>query len=346
MPIHPLQSKARLSGNPVIGKERVTFLWQGRNAPYLIDDVHNWEENPQTMQRISPGLWAFSMPLAADAYLEYSFIDAKTGERIPDPLNKNRIWNGINAYNSFFFMPQTNPSGFIKSLRNVLKGKMTRHLIPTHELVSGTKRAVYLYQPPVQSPVPLLVVYDGLDYYRRGKLNIIVDNLIAAKRIRPIAMAMVQSGGSARYIEYSCSDSTLAFISECILPFAQERLDITPPKIEPYGILGSSMGGLMALYTGIRLPQIFGKVISQSGAFSMTEKEFVLADLLRYFPIPEIETWLDVGRYESLLHANHQVYALMTDRGYKVRYHEFPGGHNFTAWRDDISTGLVALFSK
>ncbi len=286
------------------------------------------------------------MPVSADAYLEYSFIDAKTSERIPDPLNNNRIWNGINAFNYFFYMPQTNPSGLIKSLRNILKGKVTHHLIPTLELVAGTKRAVYLYQPPVQSPVPLLVVYDGLDYYRRGKLNVIVDNLIAAKRIRPFAMAMVQDGGSARYIEYSCSDSTLAFISECIVPFAREKLDLTPPKAEPYGILGSSMGGLMALYSGIRLPQIFGKVISQSGTFSITEKEFVLADLLRYFPVPKIEAWLAVGRYETLLHANHQVYSLMKDRGYKVRYHEFPGGHNFTAWRDDISNGLVALFTK
>jgi enterochelin esterase-like enzyme len=344
MPTHPLLAMARTSGNPVIGNETVTFLWQGKTAPQLIDDLHNWEEAPQSMQRVGSELWAYSMPLASDAYLEYAFVDTNSGERLPDPLNRNTVWNGVNAYNHFFYMPQAGPSPLARPLRGADKGTVTRYQVPTRDFATGPERAVYLYQPAVKIPVPLLVVYDGSDYYRRSKLNIIVDNLIASKRVHPFAMAMVNNGGAARTLEYSCSEATIEFVFECVIPIAQENLILTPPGGEPYGILGASMGGLMALYTGMRLPKVFGKVLSQSGAFEYLEHEYVVMDLVRYAPPPDIEIWMDVGRYEVLLHSNRQMYATLKEKQFNVRYHEFSGGHNHTTWRDDIWRGLEALF--
>ncbi len=344
MPTHPLLAMARTIGNPVIEDETVTFIWQGKTAPRLMDDLHNWEEDPQTMQRAGTELWSYSMSLAADAYFEYAFLDPKTGERVPDPLNPNRIWNGINAYNHYFYMPRSGPNPLVQSVKGVARGTVTRHQVPTKEYVVGANRTVYLYQPLVKTPVPLVVVYDGPDYLKRARLNVIVDNLIAAKRVRPFAMAMVQNGGHARSLEYSCSESTLGFVFECVIPLAQEHLTLTPPGGEPYGVLGASLGGLMAMYTGMRLPQVFGKVLSQSGVFILPEHQFVVVDLVRYAPPPEIDIWMDTGHYEGLLDSNRQMYALLKEKKFKVKYHEFSGGHNFTAWRDDIWRGLEALF--
>jgi enterochelin esterase-like enzyme len=344
MPTHPLLAMARTTGNPVLETETVTFLWQGKEAPLLMDDLHNWEENPQTMLRVGEQLWSFSMPLAPDAYFEYAFVDPETGERIPDPLNPNRIWNGINAYNHYFYMPRSGPTPLIRPMKGVARGSVTRHQAETKELAVGSRRSVYLYEPPIKSPVPLVVVFDGLDYFKRGKLNVIVDNLIASKRIRPFAMAMIQNGGPARSIEYTCSESTLGFIFECVIPLAQEYLTLTPPGGESYGVLGASLGGLMALYTGMRMPKVFGKVLSQSGAYLMSDHEYVLMDLVRYAPPTEIDLWMDTGRYEWLLESNRQMYELLKEKKYKVKYHEFSGGHNYTSWRNDIWRGLEALF--
>jgi len=344
MPTHPLLAMARTIGNPVIGGDTVTFLWQGKSAPRLMDDLHNWEEKPQTMQRAGTDLWSYSMSLAADAYLEYAFLDTETGERVPDPLNPNRIWNGINAYNHYFYMPRGGPTPLILPAEGAAKGTVTRHQVSTKEFVVGTKRIVYLYQPPVKAPVPLVVVYDGPDYLKRAKLNVIVDNLIASKRVHPFAMAMIQNGGPARSLEYSCSESMLGFVFECVIPLAQEHLILTPPGGEPYGVLGASLGGLMAMYTGMRLPQVFGKVLSQSGAFILPEHEFVVVDLVRYAPPPVIDIWMDTGRYEWLLDGNREMYALLKEKEYKVKYHEFSGGHNYTSWRDEIWRGLETLF--
>jgi enterochelin esterase family protein len=342
---HTPLAKAGLTGNPAIHGNTVTYIWRGKTAPNLVDDSHNWEENPQTMQQSRKGLWTYSMTLTPDAYIEYAFIDPETGERVPDPLNPNRIWNGIGAYNHFFYMLGSSPTPLRQIARGTPRGKVTLHRVPTDEFILGEHRTVYLYQPPVHEPVPLVVVYDGSDYFKRANLNLIVDNLIASQRVRPFAMAMIQNGGKARSLEYACSDSTLGFILEALLPFTREQLNLVSPMEEPYAVLGASLGGLMALYTALRLPKIFGKVLSQSGAFILPEHEFVVVDLVRHSPPPHLDIWMDAGRFEWLLAGNRQMVALLKKRKYPLTYHEFSGGHNYTSWGNDVWRGLETLFS-
>jgi enterochelin esterase-like enzyme len=344
MPIHPLLAKARLMGNPVIEEEVATIVWQGGSPPRLIDDIHNWDDSPQEMQRVGTGLWSFSIRLPSDAYLEYAFVHPATGERIPDPFNPRHVWNGVNAFNHYFYMPKGISSPLVHPGKGVARGTVTSHALATREYAAGTKRTVYLYRPPVEAPVPLLFVYDGSDYLKRAKLNIIVDNLIAEKRIQPFAMAFVKNGGAARTVEYSCAESTLGLLMECVLPLAKEHLNLEPITKGNYGIMGASLGGTMALYTGLRLPQVFRKVLSQSGAFIAPDYEFVVVDLVRYAPRPELDIWMDAGQLEWLLDGNRQMYALLKEKKYRVKYHEFSGGHNYTAWRNDLWRGLEVLY--
>jgi enterochelin esterase-like enzyme len=201
-----------------------------------------------------------------------------------------------------------------------------------------------LYQPPIKRPVPLVVVLDGSEYLRGASLNIIVDNLIAQKRVAPFAMAMIKGGGLARNQEYSCSDSTLEFILECVLPLAQENLSLIPPERGGYGVAGVSLGGLMALYTAMRLPRIFGKAICQSGAFMFSGSESVLVDLVRHIPPPRINIWMNAGKYDWLLEGNRQMYSLLKKKNFSVNFFEYPGGHNFTSWRNEIWRGMESLF--
>lgn len=344
MPTFPLLALARSTGNPVVQNETATFIWQGRNPVMLIEDLHNWEERPQLMVHSAPGIWMITLNLPPDAYMEYAFLDPKTGQRLEDPLNPNRIWNGINAWNHYFYMPRGAPAILAKKARGAARGTVTRHEVQTRDHTGGSKRTVYLYRPPVNVPVPLLVVYDGPDYLKRANLNVIVDNLIATQRVQPFAMALIQNGGAARTLEYSCADATLGLVFDHVIPLAQEHIPLTPPGGEPYGILGASMGGLMALYTGLRLPQVFGKVLSQSGAFFVPELYSVIDDLVRYLPVPDIRVWMDVGKLEWLLDGNREMYALLKEHKYDVTYREHSGGHNYTSWQNDVWQGLEKLF--
>ncbi|MBI5933223.1 MAG: esterase family protein [Chloroflexi bacterium] len=345
--------RARREGHPLIDGNRVTFLWQGDSAPHLIDDLHGWDDHPQKLRRVSPGLWAASFDLARDAYLEYSFLDPSTGSgqspttksRLRDPLNKKRIWNGINAYNHFFYMPEAAPSPWTIRPREVARGTISSHTVDTWMMKFPGKRAVKLYHPPAKERIPLLVVYDGPDYLSRGRLPIIVDNLITAKRIRPIAMAFLPNGGARRGAEYACSDATLAWIEHDVLPLARRELKLLDIKKHPgaFGVLGASFGGLMSVYTGLRLPDIFGRVLSQSAVFETEGRDFVAVDLIRHAPArPKIH--MDCGRMDFLIEDNRRMIPLLRERGFDLTYHEYGGAHNYTSWRDNIHLGLEEMF--
>jgi enterochelin esterase-like enzyme len=345
---NPLIENAQKYGNPIIAGNRVTFIWVGKTAPHLMDDIHGWEDHPQKMARIEKGLWGYSLELPATTYLEYSFYDPRTKKRIEDPLNKNTVYNGIGHYNHFFYMPEHSATELTLQKKNIPRGKLTHHLVETWMLADDGQRDVYLYCPPVKGPVPLLIVYDGADYLERTKLNIIVDNLIHEKRIQPIAMAFLQNGGNHRGVEYACSDATIMWLDNIVLPLARRKLNLLDTAIHrgTYAALGASFGGLMSMYTGLRMPEIFGKVISQSGVFESEGRDFAAVDLIRTKQSCEIKIWMDVGHFDWLLEDNRRLQPILRENGYDVTYREFSGGHNYTCWRDEIWIALERMFGK
>jgi len=350
----------RQSGNPIIQGDRATFIWEGKSAPNLISDLNGWDVKSKPFKRVSPAsmtdsnksshlgkpVWSCSLTLPRDAYLEYAFYDPATQTRFLDPLNRHSVNNGVGSRNNFFYMPETMPSPFTIRRAEVQVGALTRHSVETGLLRDDGEREIYLYRPPVKEPVPLLIVYDGNDYLQRGKLAVIVDNLIAEKRIRPIAMAFLQNGKRRRSVEYACSDATVSWLEHVILPLARRQLNLLDVEKYPgaYGILGASFGGLMSMYTGLRMPDIFGNVLSQSGVFEFEGRDFAALDLIKHGHARDINIWMDAGRLEWLLEDNRRMQPLLKERGYKVIYREFVGGHNYTAWRDDIWRGLEAMF--
>ena len=346
MKIHPLLEKAKEHGDPIIEGNQVTFVWEGKTAPYLVDDIHGWEEHPQRMRRVAKELWGYSMKLSADAYLEYSFYEPRMKQRVPDPLNGNTVYNGLGSYNHFFSMPEYSHTTLAGSKKKIPHGKVTQYLVDTWMLADDGKRDVYFYRPPVKEPVPLLIIYDGTDYLERAKLNVIVDNLIHERQIQPIAMAFLQNGGDHRTVEYACSDATVMWLDNVILPLARKHLKLLDVKTYrgAYGALGASFGGLMALYTGLRMPEIFGKVVSQSGVFESEGRDFAAVDLIRAGQGQEIKIWMDIGRFDSLLEDNRRLRPILMENGYDVTYREFNGGHNYTCWQNKVGLALEKMF--
>jgi len=237
------------------------------------------------------------------------------------------------------------PSPFPLRRADVTPGTLTKHSVETKWLREDYERDIYFYRPPVKEPVPLLVVYDGRDYLQNGKLNVIVDNLIADKRIQPIAMALLPNGGRWREVEYACSDATILWVNDVVLPLAKEKLNLIDINKNPgaYGVLGSSLSGTMSMYTGLRMPDVFGRIFSQAGAFTYPSREFAVVDLVRHGHAREVNIWMDTGQLDFLLEDNRSMYQLLLEMEYNVSYREYPGGHNQTSWRN-IWRGLEKLF--
>jgi len=339
-----LLERAR-SGTPILENAAATFVWHGPEAPQLIGDMTHWEHgSPISLARVAPQLWAHTLTLPNDDYLEYAYWDGS--RRLADPFNPHTSPDGFGHHNHFFYMPGAAPTPLTQRRRSVPHGTLSRHTVAGKGLITSENRIVTLYRPPADRPCPLLIVLDGEDYHRRAGLPNIVDNLIAAGRIRPVALAMVAHSSRWRFLEYNCSESTAAFLVSQVLPLAQRELRLLDIEANPgaYGILGASMGGLQALYTAARVPHLVGQVLSQSGAFTIDGHDHVVWDLIQHGPLRPIRIWMDAGRYERLLECNRRMHELLVERGYPVTYHEYSGGHNFPAWRNDLERGLEILF--
>ncbi len=354
--LHPLIIRAQHEGCPLIDGDQVTFVWHGpAPAPRLIGDFSDWADDGQhliELEQVSDQVWTHTQTFDRDAYLEYAYVDAHDHEqRVADPFNARTIWNGVNADNHFFHMPNApHEVPEARRPRGTARGKVTRLPLAGQQvswLLVGGQRYVRLYQPPVAEPVPLLIVLDGSDFYKRASIVPIVDTLIASKRIRPIALALVDNSPAGRFIEYSASESTLLLLGGEIIRIAAEHIPLIDARSTPgvHGVAGASLGGLMALYAGLRVPSIFGHVISHSGAFSVIpEQPFVVFDLAKYAPLPALKLWLDCGKYEGLLQANRQMKAVLQARGLDFTYHEYSGGHNYTCWRMMLPRALETVY--
>jgi enterochelin esterase family protein len=348
--------RAKESGNPIIEGDKVTFYWEGKTAPTLAGDFNDWDSSSTKFTRISPTLlpasakptWSCTVTLPRDAYVEYAFDDPISQKRFLDRLNRKSINNGVGGRNNYFYMPDASPALHTLRRKDMTPGMLTSHRVDTGLLRDDHERTIHLYHPPAADPVPLLIVYDGWDYLQRGKLAVIADNLIADGHIQPLAMAFLPNGGRWRSVEYICSDATLNWVEQIVLPLANEKLNLIDIKKHPgaYGVLGASAGGAMALYTGLRMPDIFGRVLSQSGVSVLDGRNLATVDLVKHKHAHEIRIWMDVGTLEYLIEDNRKMFALMKANGYNVTYREYTGGHNFTAWRDDVWRGLEILFPK
>jgi enterochelin esterase-like enzyme len=333
---------------PLIDENTVTFVWHGRRAPILVGDFTGWdEEKPIKLTKSDRDLWTYQHNFPPDAYIEYGFLRGK--ESVEDPYNPRRTSNGFGGYNHYFSMAEYKSNNLVKNRSEIPHGTIRQFDLPTDYFISGKKRKVFLYKPPYEKNVPLVVVWDGQDYLKRVRLNIIVDNMIAEQRIQPIAMALVSNGGQrSRMSEYACNDATLGFLMTEVMPLAARELNLIDTHSFPgeFGVLGASMGGLMAIYTGARIPKVFGKVLSQSGAFSWGDFDMVVFDLLNHPEERALRIWMDVGIYDltGLLESNQKMRNLLMEHKYRFTYHEYHAGHNYPAWRDDVWKGLEALY--
>lgn len=343
--MHPYLARAQVHGTPLIDDDSAIFVWQGTRAPLLWGDF-SLSADMLPLEQIDYDLWAFITQLPQDGYFEYYFEDGESQIRLPDRFNAKRVSNGLGQINHYFYMPRAAPTPLIRRIPGALRGSLAQFQLHTHGLLAGEVRRVECYQPPVDQPTPLLVIYDGVDYLYRARLATILDNLITQGRIQPLAAVFLANGGSARTLEYSCNESTLRFVLDHLLPLAYDNLNLIDLDTAPgaFGILGASLGGLMAFFTGLRMPEIFGSVLSQSGAYAIPGYEFGVFELIHAGIGQHLRFWMDVGRYDILLDSNRRMFALLQEKGFQALYREYNAGHNYTAWRNDLWRGLEHLF--
>ncbi|MDF5981809.1 alpha/beta hydrolase-fold protein [Pseudomonas aeruginosa] len=128
-----------------------------------------------------------------------------------------------------------------------------------------------LYTPPGYDPegqrYPLLVLFDEDHYARDVPTPTILDNLIAAGRIRPtLAVIVGNVDASSRGRELPCNEAFADMLAHELLPWLQQRYALSEEPADRV-LSGSSYGGLASGCIAYRYPERFGKVLSLSGSF-------------------------------------------------------------------------------
>lgn len=356
--------RAQRSGAPVVDEAGATFVWAGDGPPPVVfGDWCAWEADAGTkLEAVPGGGFAARLPFADDAYVEYAFI--RRGRRVPDPLNPHRVDNGFDKWNEQLWMPSAPRRLDDLRSRDVPPGTVTGGRIRLGWLAAPPReRRLDLYVPaatlaPNVEELPLLLVLDGPDYLERGELTRTLDALIAAGEMAPLAAAFLANAGEARPIEFGASDFTLAVLADVVVPAAEARLGLRPQRATGGAgrptILGSSLGGLMALHAVARRPDVFGAGIAQSTSAMLDDVDADIGMLpkVRLTTIALIEAsdpsparvWLDAGNLEALGEPNDRLSELLRRRGWDVTYRRQPGGHNQTSWGEALVDALPAMF--
>jgi enterochelin esterase-like enzyme len=142
-----------------------------------------------------------------------------------------------------------------------LKGAYTRHVwvyVPS-QYVAGT-------------PAPFIVAQDGKGYTNR--LPVVLDNLIAARRVPVMIAVMIDSGGgdgrgSERGLEYdTLSDKYASFIETEVLPRITKDYQVTfTTDPEGRAAMGGSSGGAAAFTMGWFRPDMYRRILTYSGTY-------------------------------------------------------------------------------
>lgn len=337
----------------------VIFEWAGTaDQVVAVGTWCEWRaEDGVWLDRDGDGHWSGHLDLAPDAYVEYRLL--VDGAVVPDPSNGQQAHNGVDGYNDQLWMPGAQRRAIRLRSRRGPRGTVQRgHVNLGWMAAAPRRRQLDLYLPPGfgagdgaadPSDLPLVLVLDGPDYLERGRLDLTLDGLINAHQMAPVAAAFVANAGQSRAVEYGGSDFTLATLANDVVPAAVERLglsaqaaaDATQPGRAT--ILGSSMGGLMALHAALRRPDLFGTAIAQSVA-AFTNVELSTIALVHHLPPPPIRIWQDAGDHEWLAAANDDLARLLQERGYDATYRRQPGGHDQTSWVESLVDALPALF--
>jgi len=253
-----------------------------------------------------------------------------------------------------------------------LKLRLRKHKQFASRLVDE-KHDFIVYVPPMYDAqpdqrYPVLFMQDGQNlfdpetsfikgnYWRMGET---ADELIVAGEIEPLIIVGIYNTGVHRINEYTPledkrlgggqADAYGQMLVEELKPFIDHAYR-TLPGAENCGIGGSSLGGLVTLYLGLRYTWIFSKVAVMSPSVWWHGRA-ILKTVAQIQRKPDLRIWLDVGTREGR-RTLPDVRALKRDlinKGWKrskdLAYTEAQGGeHSEWAWAQRVAPMLKFLF--
>jgi enterochelin esterase-like enzyme len=339
----------------------VTILWRGGDNLRRIEVRGGPQEGSRRpFERLAgTDVWYHSELLPLDSRFVYGLIvtqragqqgdsdaaDEALEQTYPlDPLN-SRVFNGgpvVELREAPIDRWHDLPSGMPRG--------ETQHVTVASAALSE-ERGITVYTPAAFDPAQrhaVVVLLDGEECVQLMQVPDVLDHLNASGRIPPTIAFLVDSQGT-RDRDLVFSDSFVEFLADELVGEFAKRLGLRlDPKTTLIG--GMSLGGLTAAYAAELRPEVFGLVLSQSGAFwrahpdKPAEGGWLPGEIASRRSM-NARYYLEVGLFESesMIENNRRMRDVLRAKGNEVAYTEYNGGHDHVNWRVSIGDGLVSL---
>jgi len=334
----------------------VTFRYRGPNA--LEVKLAREGTEPLAMQKDDKGVWSVTTaPLAPD-YYGYSFL--VDGVRTLDAFNHGLVPNLITPGN---FVHVPGPS-LPWEVNDIPRGEVHHHFYKS--AVADDQRDYYVYTPPGYDPTakttyPVLYLLHGYSddasgWTAVGRANVILDNLIAQGKAKPMIVVMPLGYGTMDIVsngwgglgnhpdvrEKNLSRFREALLTE-VMPRVESEYRVTKNR-EARAIAGLSMGGSESLLTGLNNLDKFAWVgaFSAGGMPDDFEKDFPGLDTKANQQLHLL--WVACGTEDRLITVNRSLREWLKTKGITHTDIETPGMHTWMVWRRNLAEFAGLLF--
>jgi len=335
----------------------VTFRFLAPNAQEV--KLAREGAEPLAMQKDDKGVWTVNTaPLPPD-YYGYSIV--VDGVRSLDPYNHGLVPNLLSPGN---FVHVPGPSSLPWELNDVPHGEVHRHF--SRSEAANDQRDFYVYTPPGYDPsakktYPVLYLLHGYSddasgWTAVGRANVILDNLIAQGKAKPMIVVMPLGYGTMEVIRVGWGgiSNHPEVREESFRKFRDALLTEVMPKVESEyrvttdrnsrAIAGLSMGGSESLRTGLNgldkfawigafsaggMPDDFDKVFPGLGAKANEQIRLL---------------WIACGTEDRLITPNRNLREWLKTKGVQHVDIETPGMHTWMVWRRNLAEFAGLLF--
>jgi len=306
------------------------------------------------------GIWEVTLgPIDPGAY-RYNFNVDRVS--VIDPRNPATSESNNNTWSLFYV-----PGADFMDLRNVPHGAVAS--VSYYSAALKKWRRMHVYTPPGyelgQGKYPILYLLHGAgdsddSWTSAGRAGFILDNLIAAKKAKPMIIVMpaghTSQGTAGIAGPASAQDEFVEDFVGDIMPYAETHYRVIADR--PHrAIAGLSMGGTQTLniaiphldkfaYIGVFSSGLIGGLLGSQAETSGTSWEQLHRTELDNAASKKglRLVWFSTGSDDRLIATSKSTVETLNKHGFSAVFKESPGGHTWINWRNYLNEFAPQLF--
>nr|WP_319573352.1 alpha/beta hydrolase-fold protein [uncultured Draconibacterium sp.] len=314
------------------------------------------------MTKDDQGVWSVTTDPQVPGFHYYSLVI--DGVKVADPASES--FYGMGRMASAIEIPEKGIDFY--TIKDVPHGALSSKYYYSEYTKSW--RRLFVYTPPgydTNSREKYPVVYiqhgggeDETGWAVQGKTDIILDNLIAEGKAKPMIVVISNGNVTApgRAFGGYSSKGMAPFKEEMtknIVPFVDANYR-TLPDADNRAICGLSMGGGQSFFVGLESPEYFGSVgvfstglfggIRTSGSGFDAEKEIpgLLSESDKFNKSLDL-FYISCGEQDMRIEHTKKAVKTMRENGLEVEFNSFPGDHEWQVWRKSLHDFATRVFN-